>query len=306
MELVEAYNRNSVRKSIEKWNKEIAPIEDYQKRMAKTVGWLWPCQDSNGKYGFKDLNGVVKIPCQWKEGWPFREGIAVVIATNNKFGLINKMGNTITPCKWADIIWHFEEGVLAVKNENGLWGFIDKSGREIIPCQWKGIGSFCEGLAPIKDNNGKWGFIDHYGEMIITPQWHDVRHFSNEMAGVSNENGFWGYINIEGRNEVPCKYYKTGYFSNDGLAAVQGRHYSGSIQYPDSYGYVDKRGKPIIPCQYRLADTFEDGKALVLVWDDDLWHVIDAQGRVLETKPRGFSPKLPQFKDNYNRYEYAE
>lgn len=307
MELVEKYNRDSIRQSLEKWNKEITPTEERIKRMAREAGWLWPCKDANGKYGFKNTDGEVKIPCQWKEAWPFREGIAVVISANNKYGLIDKMGNTITPCKWEVAPTGFKEGVRPVKDENGLYGYIDKNGREIIPCQWKDAWSFSEGLAAVKDNNDKYGFIDHYGKVMITPQFHGIhRTFRNRMAIVIEEDGLLGYINYDGIIVVPCKYLNAHDFSKDGLAVVQSNYYLGCFRNPDSFGYIDKKGKPVIPCQYKSARDFYDGQALVLDWEKSLWHIIDTQGKVLETKQRGFIPKLPNNNDNYNPYDYAE
>lgn len=315
MELVEEYNRNSVQRSLEKWNKENAPTEERIKRMARDAGWLWPCKDANGKYGFKNVNGEIKIPCQWKEAWPFCGGLAVVISANNKYGLIDKMGNTITPCKWVVEPSSYDEGVRPVMDENGRYGYIDKNGREIIPCQWKEAWSFKEGLAVVKDNNDKYGFIDHYGKVLITPQFHGIeRTFHNGMAIIINEDGLLGYINYDGRIVVPCKYLNTHGFSKDGLAVVQSRHYLDRFRYPDSFGYIDKKGKPIIPCQYKSALDFVDGQALVLDWDDNLWRIIDMRGRVLEIKQRGFKPNndvslariFSRRTDDYDPYDYAE
>ena len=47
------------------------------------------------------------------------------------------------------------------------------------------------------------------------------------------------------------------------------------------YGFIDKTGKVVIPCQWKWADSFHEG--LVLVQDDNgKWHKIDKTGKVVE------------------------
>ena len=91
------------------------------------------------------------------------EGLAAV-QLNRKWGLIDKIGKVVIPCKYA-WAYSFSEGLTAVKL-NGKFGFIDKTGRESIPCKYDYTYGFFEGLAKVK-LNGKWGCIDKYGK------WYD-------------------------------------------------------------------------------------------------------------------------------------
>ena len=94
-----------------------------------------------------------------------------------------------------DDVGDFYEGLAWVKM-NGKWGLIDKSGREVIPCKYDYAMVFSEGLAQVK-MNGKWGYIDKSGREVIPCKYDDVWNFSEGLAMVQM-NGKYGYINKEG------------------------------------------------------------------------------------------------------------
>lgn len=52
-------------------------------------------RDDNKKYGFIDKTGKVVLPCQWKNAWPFREGLAQVEDFNGKKHKIDKTGKIV-------------------------------------------------------------------------------------------------------------------------------------------------------------------------------------------------------------------
>jgi hypothetical protein len=61
--------------------------------------------------------------------WNFFEGFAAV-QLNNKYGLINQLGQEICPPKY-DSIWYFYDGFAKVEL-NGKIGYIDTTGKEYI------------------------------------------------------------------------------------------------------------------------------------------------------------------------------
>ena len=123
----------------------------------------------------------------------FYEGLAWV-KMNGKWGLIDKSGREVIPCKY-DYAMVFSEGLAQVKM-NGKWGYIDKSGREVIPCKYNDVGNFSEGLAMVQ-MNGKYGYIDKSGREVIPCKYDDVWNFSEGLAMVQM-NGKYGYIDKEG------------------------------------------------------------------------------------------------------------
>ena len=64
----------------------------------------------------------------------FYEGIALV-ELNDKWGVVDKTGREICPCKY-DSIGKFEVGFAQVRL-NGKWGYIDETGREVVPCKYR-------------------------------------------------------------------------------------------------------------------------------------------------------------------------
>ena len=81
-------------------------------------------------WGFIDKTGKVVIPCQWKYGDTFSEGLAKVTDVDGKCGFIDKTGKVVIPCLWEDA-WSFSEGLAQVKDADGQWWIIDKTGKVV-------------------------------------------------------------------------------------------------------------------------------------------------------------------------------
>ena len=60
-----------------------------------------------------------------------------------------------------DYVAEYSEGLAEVKL-NGKYGIIDKSGTLVIPCKYDWAFSFSEGLAEVK-LNGKYGYVNKSG-----------------------------------------------------------------------------------------------------------------------------------------------
>lgn len=73
---------------------------------------------------------------------------------------------------------------------------------------------------------------------------------------------------------IKCKYDWAGNFS-EGMAAV----------YKDyKYAYIDKKGKEVLGFEYRSADSFVDGVAVVWLYEEDCAAVIDQKGKEVNDK----------------------
>ena len=55
---------------------------------------------------------------------------AVQDASTEKWGFINKTGKLVIPCQWKDA-FPFFEGLAEVKDANGKWHKIDKTGKVV-------------------------------------------------------------------------------------------------------------------------------------------------------------------------------
>ncbi len=247
----------------------------------------------------------------------FHEGMAAYEKTNGKWGYIDRSGNRIIPCIYDDAR-RFSEGLAAVK-KNGCYGYIDKYGNTKIPFQFMNPYPFHEGLAYVY-LNGEYVVIDKDGKVIFNlPKTNEgFLPFSEGWAIVKPDPFTCYYIDKQGKR-VTKVFFEARPFS-EGLAAVcdkpGGRwgyiDKSGEIVIPCQYttarpfreglaavdgGYIDKSGAWVIPPKYQETTSFENGFALVIE-DRTTVYVINKSGRVLGvytntydnfTKAMGFS-----------------
>ncbi|MFN3316809.1 MAG: WG repeat-containing protein, partial [Raineya sp.] len=99
------------------------------------------------------------------------------------------------------------EGYAKVQDLNGLWGIVDKNGKEIVPCKYKGMGlSVCNQRIAFQGNNEKWGYLNvSNGEEIVKPIYDRARDFSDGFGEVE-KNKKVGFVDINGKVVVPLEY----------------------------------------------------------------------------------------------------
>ena len=116
-------------------------------------------------------------------------------------------------------------------------------------------------------------------KMALMDKYDQMLHFDeNGLAMVSKKNGEYGY--------------KYGYIDKKGREVVTcqyervGQFYEGlcmvAIEQGSSnrrYGFVDTNGNEVIPCQFENAEDFSDGMAAVLKGDE--WGFIDKSGNLI-------------------------
>lgn len=184
---------------------------------------------------------------------------------------------------------------------DGRWGYINSLGRMVIEPQFYAAEAFSDDLAHVRTGSGH-GFIDRDGDFVIEPRFEDARSFSDGLAAVRMD-GRWGYLNRSGTFEINPQFTSAHAFS-EGRAFVRTLDYdweyidtSGEIvrdattpdldevdepafsdglalvRHGDTYGYIDRAGKLVIPLQYSAARAFADRRAAVKI--SDRWGYID-------------------------------
>jgi len=81
----------------------------------------------NGKWGYEDTDGNLKIPASFDKAWSFNGGLSPV-EKNGKWGFINVTGKEVIPLIY-DHVWPFIEGYAHV-DLNGRLLYINKSGQK--------------------------------------------------------------------------------------------------------------------------------------------------------------------------------
>ena len=249
----------------------------------------------------------------------FKEGLAVVMGHNNKFGFINNDGTLVISCKWL-LACPFHDGLAFVMNEdqkssmikNPRGGFINYQGDYVIsPKSCYGFDIiwvdstnplnsypnvfFSEGLTAVRGKNNRWGYMDKKGNLQIPLRWIEARSFHEGRAAVKGLNGRYGFVDYRGNIVCTCKWAKVNDF-HEGLARV----YDDCLE---KYGYIDYGGELVIPCNYNSGSDFCNGLACVRRYGEDF--AIDGGGNRIEEE---YDKPIDGETSSYERYRgsYAQ
>lgn len=189
---------------------------------------------------------------QWDEIRPYCEGMACV-KKDGKYGFINEQGELVIPCEYISAR-DFSEGFAAVSQDyygSRYWDFVDKTGKCFHSkiWHWKWVWDFKGGVAKVA--------VDSERDLddII---WKDIYCIDTTGAYIS---GPWDEIG---------DFY-------EGMARVL--HRSEEDWEDAYYGFIDRSGVLVSPCQWDDAGDFDDGVAWVK--KDDLYGAIDTEGKVI-------------------------
>lgn len=206
----------------------------------------------NGKCGYKDASGNVRIPAKFDRCLDnFHNGVAKVcmVAGKDKWGskqykcgFIGPDGVFVVEPKY-ERVFDFSEGLAAVQ-QGKLIGYIDRKGEMVIEPRFNRAWEFQDGLALVTyDYNigsPKKGFIDTKGNIVLKVEAYNVRPFSDGLAMVQKGHKC-GYINKKGDLVIPAKFKRANDFYN-GLAPVTLENPG----QPDTLGYINKSGEFVI------------------------------------------------------------
>lgn len=131
------------------------------------------------------------------------------LAKDGKLALFDTQGKQVTDFKYQEYGGGTirSEGYAKVQDLNGLWGIVDKNGKELVPCKYKGMGlSVCNQRIAFQGNNGKWGYLNvTNGEEIVQPEYDRARDFSDGFGEVE-KNRKVGFVDVNGKVVVPVEY----------------------------------------------------------------------------------------------------
>lgn len=255
------------------------------------------------KEGYINTTGKLVIAATFDDAGGFENGLALVGvgefgmhgSGNHKFGFIDKNGKWVIRPTYRNM-YGFSEGLAAAMNDDGKWGFIDRTGKIVIPFQFEVGSFFSDGLARMfSKEKSRYGYIDRSGKWVIEPQFLDAFPFGDGIAVVKSigklTNPYPGgstigerddeerqFLLIDQRGKTVLTFDKTirriqGF--SEGLAAVEVYQEKG----PPLTGFIDNRGKFILPPQYPFVDNFKDGLAQFLL--DGKWTFMDKTGKVI-------------------------
>ena len=147
---------------------------------------------------------------------------------------------------------------------DGLWGIISVDGHWIVPPKYNvGYRAWAGDLAwVLTENDDKWSLIGSDGKVITERKFDETDAFYEGLAAVKIGDHY-AFIDTTGTVvfTLDPEYYPL-HFS-DGLALVVQ-----TIDSTDRWGYINKKGKWVIPPQFSDANHFHGGLAYVILRDD--------------------------------------
>jgi hypothetical protein len=155
----------------------------------------------NGKYGFIDAQGRLRIANRYEGVDKFSEDLAPA-KIRGKWGFINRQDQiAIQPV--YDEVGLFKNGIAFVRLQQN-WGMIDKTGKVLLPVRYQQVK-----LLPSKNFliqiNDLQGLADASGKILILPKYKLLEDVGNGFAIVQRD-GKYGVINLQGISTIPLMY----------------------------------------------------------------------------------------------------
>lgn len=142
--------------------------------------------------------------------------------------------------------------------QGGRFGYIDPKGEYVINPQFDDATMFREGIARVK-KDGKYGYIRKDGSYLCLPTYISATPFQEGIAWVVKEKGAPTAIDVDGKELFTVKESYSVFCYSEGFAGFSVRTDDGDIKW----GYLDKKGKVVIPPIYKEVGFFSQGLASV-------------------------------------------
>ncbi|MBL7859395.1 MAG: WG repeat-containing protein [Cyclobacteriaceae bacterium] len=182
-------------------DRQVHPDEPIQRILPESEG-LRGIQ-RNGKFGFVDARGRLRIANRYEDIKIFSEGLAAA-KIMGKWGYINHEDKiAIQPV--YDEVTSFSNGFAYIK-QKGLYGLIDKNGSPVLPPRYEKIKVLSSGRLLIQQE-GNIGLADARGEILINPKYNRLEDTDNGYV-IVEWNGKYGLLTLQGISTIPLIYDK--------------------------------------------------------------------------------------------------
>jgi hypothetical protein len=194
-----------------------------------------------------------------------------IVKLNGRWGVLDSQCHWTVPPQFKNIDYYSTE-FIGVTYDGKRWGYIDSSGKQIVPCIVSQISYFIDGYTKVIIDK-KPAFIDHKGHIYPLP---DGMEYGDKIGD--------GLILFFDKIKIPSFMPSPG-MMRPGMA---GPGMMGPGIWPVSrpasmpvikYGFMNLKGKIVIPRQYENAHEFSEGLAAVQV--NKKWGFIDTTGKMI-------------------------
>ncbi|MEI9917279.1 MAG: WG repeat-containing protein [Bacteroidota bacterium] len=154
----------------------------------------------DGRYGFVDAKGRLRIANRYEGIGTFREGLAPIMIIG-KWGFVDKEDNIAINPNFEQV-WGFNNGIALVRRA-GKMGVINKQGQLVLPLRYDSITR--NGSSLIIYQQDQTGIADLKGHVLIEPRFDYMQLLPNSLVIVRDREK-WGVLTMDGMPVVPLIY----------------------------------------------------------------------------------------------------
>lgn len=180
-------------------SRQLPPVETAEKVFPASEGLRGIKRQ--GKYGFIDDLGRLRIANRYEDIMPFSEGLAA-FKIRNKWGFINRDEKIIVHPAYDDVT-PFANGHSIVK-QKGLFGYMDNEGKVVLPVRYTSV-EVLKTKRLLITLNGLKGLADENGNVLLHPKYESIQDIGNGYI-VVKQDGKYGLATLKGLNTIPQMY----------------------------------------------------------------------------------------------------
>ncbi|MFZ2906839.1 MAG: WG repeat-containing protein [Cyclobacteriaceae bacterium] len=155
----------------------------------------------NGRFGFIDDEGRLRIANRYEDIKPFSEGLAAM-KIRNKWGFINRDEKIIIQPAYEDVT-PFNKNYSLVK-QNGMYGLLSREGNLVVPARYNKIEILDNGKL-LLIVNGLQGLADQHGNVLLHSKYNSVTDLNNGYV-IIEQDGKYGLVTLQGISTIPLIY----------------------------------------------------------------------------------------------------
>lgn len=180
-------------------SRQLPPVEVTEKIFPESEGLRGIKR--NGKYGFIDNLGRLRIANRYEDIKPFSEGLAA-FKIRNKWGFINRDEKImIQPAYDEATPFSNEHSIIKLK---GFYGYMDKDGKVVLPARYNEV-EVLKTKRLLITLNGLKGLADENGNVLLHPKYEAIHDIGNGYI-VVKQDGKYGLATLKGLNTIPQMY----------------------------------------------------------------------------------------------------
>ncbi len=155
----------------------------------------------NGKYGFIDDLGRLRVANRYEDIKPFSEGLAA-IKIRNKWGFINRDEKIIIQPTFEDAASFSDEH--SIIKQKGFYGYMNNEGKVVLPARYDVV-EVLKTKRLLLTLNGSKGLADEKGNVLLHPKYELIHDIGNGYI-VVKQDGKYGLATLKGLNTIPQMY----------------------------------------------------------------------------------------------------